>query len=238
MLLISILFASNSQAAEFPPGELVLQDCFFEEEFDPVALSPLLNTSASTPIDSWLLGTSDLDRALESVQGLSQGSGTGSVSTGDMGQVGGGSVGARLGTTSPSGAVDLGAPAVVTSTPMAKEGPVPTSQSDDWGATVYLSNDDSMSLASAQRVLFALTDNILLSPSKIRPHELLNYFSFDVAPLEGDELFSVLPTAEVSGETFSMALAIHGAKPPRQPLDLTVLVDRSGSMSAEGRAVG
>jgi hypothetical protein len=48
-----------------------------------------------------------------------------------------------------------------------------------WGATVFLSNDDSMSLASAQRVLFALSRGLPLDPAQVRPHELLNYFSFD-----------------------------------------------------------
>ncbi|MBW1881713.1 MAG: hypothetical protein JRJ84_25420, partial [Deltaproteobacteria bacterium] len=47
----------------------------------------------------------------------------------------------------------------------------------DWGATVYLSNDDSMSLASAQRLLCAVDNGRSFSPAQVRPHELLNYFS-------------------------------------------------------------
>jgi Ca-activated chloride channel family protein len=105
----------------------------------------------------------------------------------------------------------------------------------DWGATVWLSNDDSMSLASAQRVLYALSRGVSLSPSEIRPHELLNYFSFDtVAPPDG-QTFGVLGAAEQSGEQLTVALAVRGANPARQPLDLTVLLDRSCSMSAEDR---
>ncbi|MEQ1566206.1 MAG: VWA domain-containing protein [Myxococcota bacterium] len=104
-----------------------------------------------------------------------------------------------------------------------------------WGDTVYLSNDDSMSLASAQRVLYALSRGVQVSPSEVRPHELLNYFSFDsVAPGQG-QTFGVLGAAEQSGDTLTMSLAVRGANPARQPLDLTMLVDRSCSMRAEDR---
>ncbi|MBX2799404.1 MAG: VWA domain-containing protein [Myxococcales bacterium] len=105
----------------------------------------------------------------------------------------------------------------------------------DWGATVYLSNDDSMSLASAQRVLYSLTQGVGISPSQVRPHELLNYFSFDTAGTPTGQSFSVLGAAEVQRDTLTLSLAVHGANPPRQPLDLTVLLDRSGSMHGEGR---
>jgi len=105
----------------------------------------------------------------------------------------------------------------------------------DWGATVYLSNDDSMSLASAQRLLYSMKRQVRPSVSEVRPHELLNYFSFDVAPIEDGRRFSVLGAAEQSGDTLAVSLAVRGANPPRQPMDLTVVVDRSGSMRQEGR---
>ena len=105
----------------------------------------------------------------------------------------------------------------------------------DWGATVHLSNDDSMSLASAQRVLYALTRGARLSLSEIRPHELLNYFSFDTAGPPTDQMFSVLGAAEANDDTLTVSLAVHGANPDRRPLDLTVLLDRSCSMQGEGR---
>ncbi len=112
----------------------------------------------------------------------------------------------------------------------------PTGASFDWGATVYLSNDDSMSLASAQRVLWAVLHDKPIQSREVRPHELLNYFSFDTAPVAQGKLFSVVPSAEKTGaETLTVALAVKGATPPRKPLDLTVVVDRSGSMRAEGR---
>lgn len=105
----------------------------------------------------------------------------------------------------------------------------------DWGATVWLSNDDSMSLASAQRVLYALKRGVPLRTSEIRPHELLNYFSFDTAEPAPGRVFSVLGGAEQDGDTLTVSLAVKGTTPEREPLDLTLLVDRSCSMSAEGR---
>ncbi len=106
----------------------------------------------------------------------------------------------------------------------------------DWGGETWLSNDDSMSLASAQRLLYALDRGASFSTSQIRPHELLNYFTFDTARPRGNQRFEVQPSAElVDGDTLSLALAVQGATPPRADLDLTVLVDRSGSMQAEGR---
>ena len=106
----------------------------------------------------------------------------------------------------------------------------------DWGAKTYLSNDDSMSLASAQRLLWAVQNRGPVQTSQIRPHEFLNYFSFDTTPVQGDDTFSVLASAEQTEPgKMTMALAVKGATPERKPLDVTLVLDRSGSMSAEGR---
>jgi Ca-activated chloride channel family protein len=105
----------------------------------------------------------------------------------------------------------------------------------DWGATVYLSNDDSMSLASAQRVIHAAQNRLSLSPRDIRPHELLNYFNFDTAEVPASETFSLQGSAVLEDDTFSLALAVKGATPERQALDLSLVIDRSCSMEAEGR---
>ncbi len=106
----------------------------------------------------------------------------------------------------------------------------------DWGGTTYLSNDDSMSLASAQRLLWAVQNRGPVKTSEVRPHELLNYFSFDTSPVADGDVFSVSASAEQTADrTLSMALAIKGMTPERQPLDMTLVLDRSGSMDAEGR---
>jgi Ca-activated chloride channel family protein len=101
---------------------------------------------------------------------------------------------------------------------------------------VFLSNDDSMSLASAQRLLWAVQSGGRATADQIRPHELLNYFGFDtVAPAPG-EVFGVSGSAaRTADDTLTLAFAVEGVTPERQPLDLTVVLDRSGSMSAEGR---
>ncbi len=114
--------------------------------------------------------------------------------------------------------------------------PKPRDPSFDWGGVTYLSNDDSMSLASAQRLLWAVQKRGPVKTSEIRPHELLNYFSFDTVPVTGDDTFSVSASAEqTDGDTLSMAFAVKGVTPERKPMDLTMVLDRSGSMEAEGR---
>lgn len=105
----------------------------------------------------------------------------------------------------------------------------------DWGASLFLSNDDSMSLASAQRVLYALKRGVALDAADIRPHELLNYFSFDTVEPRAGETFALAAAAEAQGDTLALTMAVQGAEPERRPLDLTTVVDVSGSMRSDGR---
>ncbi len=112
---------------------------------------------------------------------------------------------------------------------------------EDWGAAIYLSNDDTMSLSSAQRVIFAI-DNFLPLPAKhIRPHELLNYFSFSTVAVNPENDFSVLADiAEDPREEgiYSLALSVRGRpvdKQSRRNGAITLVIDRSGSMHSEGR---
>jgi hypothetical protein len=83
--------------------------------------------------------------------------------------------------------------------------------------------------------LYAVMHDVAFSVREVRPHELLNYFSFDTVTPDADQTFDVLASAEQNGDQLSVALAVKGATPPALPLDLTLVVDRSGSMSAEGR---
>jgi Ca-activated chloride channel family protein len=111
----------------------------------------------------------------------------------------------------------------------------------DWGQALYLSNDDTMSLSSAQRVLFAIDHFLPLPAEHVRPHELLNYFSFDVAPVPPTDDFSVLAGFDPVPGTpnlFSLALAVRGRPvdlASRRNVQLSMVVDRSGSMADEGR---
>jgi Ca-activated chloride channel family protein len=112
---------------------------------------------------------------------------------------------------------------------------------DDWGAAIYLSNDDTMSLSSAQRVIFAIDKFLPLTLDNIRPHELLNYFSFETAPVAAQDDFSVLadiaPDPKQEG-IYNLALAVKGRPldlQARRNANLTFVIDRSGSMSDGGR---
>ncbi len=112
---------------------------------------------------------------------------------------------------------------------------------EDWGAALYLSNDDTMSLSSAQRVIYAIDNMLPLPAEHIRPHELLNYFSFDTASVPATSDFSVAasiaPDPEQDG-IYSLAMAVRGRPmgvSERRNTNLSVVIDRSGSMSADGR---
>lgn len=123
--------------------------------------------------------------------------------------------------------------------------PMPAQNEDDqygdWGQATYLSNDDTMSLSSAQRVIFAIDKFLPVPLEHIRPHELLNYFSFETSAVQPTDDFSVLaeiaPDAKQEG-IYTLGLAVRGRpvdKQARRNANLTFVVDRSGSMSDEGR---
>ncbi len=112
---------------------------------------------------------------------------------------------------------------------------------DDWGQAIYLSNDDSMSLSSAQRVMFAIDRFLPLPAEHIRPHELLNYFSFETARVDDGRDFSVL--ADLAPDPreeaiHTLALSVRGrpvTRESRRNAVITWVIDRSGSMWDEGR---
>lgn len=106
--------------------------------------------------------------------------------------------------------------------------------------TIYLSNDDSMSLSSAQRVELAVRRFLPIPMQHLRPHEFLNYFSFQTAPVAPKRTFSIrgdLVPGDDPG-TWTLALAVAGRSVDRRTRSratLTLVVDVSGSMRAEGK---
>ena len=163
---------------------------------------------------------------------------------------GAGGVGAvpkvRMGATSVSGRVPSGAMPSAPPTATSQPG-VPSVIAGsppgyyDWGAAIYLSNDDTMSLSSAQRILYAIDGFLPLPRQHIRHHELLNYFSFDTSPVPEGGDFSVkadLSAVDAKTGAYSLSLAVNGRpldKQTRRNAAITFVVDRSGSMSDEGR---
>ncbi len=114
-------------------------------------------------------------------------------------------------------------------------------KSPDWGAAIYLSNDDTMSLSSAQRLIYAVEQFAPIPAEHIRPHELLNYFSFQTAPVARDHDFSVqaqiAPNPEDPG-SLALGFVVQGrplTTSTRRNANLSYVIDRSGSMQAEGR---
>jgi Ca-activated chloride channel family protein len=103
---------------------------------------------------------------------------------------------------------------------------------------LYLSNDDSMSLASAQRILYAIENFLPVYRNEIRPHEFLNYFQFQTLPVEGSRPFSVKLDRAERENGMTVALAVQGrtlSLAERRPAVLTLVVDKSGSMAAQGK---
>ncbi len=114
-------------------------------------------------------------------------------------------------------------------------------EGEGWGGATYLSNDDSMSMSSPQRVRFAIDNDLPLPLSHIRTHELLNAASFELAEVEQGHDFSVhaqiAPSRRENG-LYSLALAVNGrpvGREGRRNAAITFVIDRSGSMKAEGR---
>ncbi len=112
---------------------------------------------------------------------------------------------------------------------------------EGWGEPTYLSNDDTMSMSSPQRVRFAIDNDLPLPLEHIRKHELLNAASFELAPVEQGHDFSVnaqLAASNREDGLYTLALAINGrpiGREGRRNAAITLVVDRSGSMKSQGR---
>jgi len=103
---------------------------------------------------------------------------------------------------------------------------------------IYLSNDDSMSLASAQRIIYAIDNFLPLYQYEIRPHELLNFFDFKTNAVAGNEAFSVRLDRDFKEQGETLAISVQGkgsSRETRLPAVITLIIDKSGSMSADGK---
>lgn len=109
------------------------------------------------------------------------------------------------------------------------------------GRGIYLTNDESMSLASPQRLIWAIDHRAPLPASQVRPHELLNYFAFDTRAVEAGQAFSVLPEiaqhpARPNEVTLGFSVRGRGNdRATRDNANLAYVLDRSASMSEPGR---
>jgi Ca-activated chloride channel family protein len=98
-----------------------------------------------------------------------------------------------------------------------------------------------MSLSSAQRVIWAIDHFEPIPAEHIRPHEFLNYFSFETEEVGSSDDFSVVAGIQErpgSDGIYTLGLAVQGQSPTRgerRNAALTFVIDRSGSMAAEGR---
>lgn len=147
----------------------------------------------------------------------------------------------RMGATTVSGGGAAGAARSATPAAQVLARPGSPPGYDDWGAAIYLSNDDTMSLSSAQRILYAIDRFLPLPREHIRHHELLNYFGFDTLPVAEGHDFSVradLSEVDADDGAYALSLAVQGrpvGKQSRRNTALTFVIDRSGSMRDEGR---
>jgi Ca-activated chloride channel family protein len=107
---------------------------------------------------------------------------------------------------------------------------------------LYLSPDDSNSMSSPVQVRErVLTDGLGLGPVAIRPWEFMNYYSFDYAPADAGSLALSAELRALDGfpaETphYQLQLAVTSEQmndAERPPMNITLVLDTSGSMSGE-----
>ena len=104
-------------------------------------------------------------------------------------------------------------------------------------ATLYLSADDSNSTASATIARKLIRSGFRVPASVLRTYEFLNYYDFAFEPAEPGEVRMVpqLSSCPENGQlSFQVALQAEAREPSdRAPLNITFVLDTSGSMSGE-----
>lgn len=102
-------------------------------------------------------------------------------------------------------------------------------------ATLYLSADDSASMASPVLARHLIRSGRRVPAGSIRPYEFLNYYDFSFEPAEPGQVRVVpqLSSCPLGGElSFQVALQSEAREPSqRAPLNLTLVLDTSGSMA-------
>ncbi|MRG92005.1 vWA domain-containing protein [Polyangium spumosum] len=107
-------------------------------------------------------------------------------------------------------------------------------------ALISVSSDDSNSMASPAHVRDLLRLGLEPLPREVRTHEFLNYYtiSYPASPPGQLTLFPELEAVadEPAQLHFQVALRSFDPIKPRKPMNLTFLVDTSGSMQGPGLA--
>jgi Ca-activated chloride channel family protein len=101
---------------------------------------------------------------------------------------------------------------------------------------LYLSADDSNSMATPARARELLRDGIFPHGLGARPYEFLNYYDVAYpAPPTGQLGLHAVASPGSSPETYELQLAVRAfdALPERRPMTLTFVLDASGSMEGE-----
>lgn len=98
---------------------------------------------------------------------------------------------------------------------------------------LYLSADDSNSMASPVHIRELLNLGIVPMANEVRTYEFLNYYNVEYpAPPPGElSIFPELAGAAPGEFDFQIAVRSFNATKPRRPMTLTFVLDTSGSMS-------
>jgi Ca-activated chloride channel family protein len=121
--------------------------------------------------------------------------------------------------------------------------PVEPDCDEDLPPTLYLSPDDSNSTASPVLARLALLNGTFdYSTVPVRPWEFMNYATFDYPPAAEGEVAlhaALVPAPEVGPDTWALQVGVAAPQrtsESRANINLTFVVDTSGSMSGESIA--
>jgi Ca-activated chloride channel family protein len=168
--------------------------------------------------------------------GGSSSTGGGSGGTGQSGEIGGTSAAAGTGNSAGTGnAGDGGAAGEGGEAGSAGAGGDVVCPGVDLSqpTTLYLSADDSNSMASAALARGMIRNGKTPPAQIIRPYEFLNYYNVAYeAPAKGQiNLVPQMRPGKMKGE-YDLQIGVQSAKPDavRRPMNLTLVLDTSGSM--------